>query len=198
MFLHRFRQLFSRVFMRFTALLHSSSTDVLEIEAPPISGEYYQNVTTTIPTSGLASGRWLDDTRRMRPHLASTEGRPVRDRQIQQPGYSNRPDILPLTASFRPQDKAEGHSRSIYEPSAPVPSSQPEHAPLLPVGPGNEPGNDESRRRMMAFKYLVRLGIYNEGFGASSVPDQYQHSLGMDGLDNDLWLSDNNEDSSNH
>jgi hypothetical protein len=51
---------------------------------------------------------------------------------------------------------------------------------MPPADADDQPASDESARRMMALKYLVRLGIYNEGFASSSVPDQYQHSLGMD------------------
>jgi hypothetical protein len=51
---------------------------------------------------------------------------------------------------------------------------------MPPDGTTDQPTSDESGRRLMALKYLVRLGIYNEGFASSSVPDQYQHSLGMD------------------
>jgi hypothetical protein len=51
---------------------------------------------------------------------------------------------------------------------------------MPPAGTNDQPASDEGGRRLMALKYLVRLGIYNEGFASSSVPDQYQHSLGMD------------------
>jgi hypothetical protein len=51
---------------------------------------------------------------------------------------------------------------------------------MPPAGSHDHPASNESGRRLMALKYLVRLGIYNEGFASSSVPDQYQHSLGMD------------------
>jgi hypothetical protein len=64
---------------------------------------------------------------------------------------------------------------------------------MPPAGTGNHPGSNESGRRLMALKYLVRLGIYNEGFANSSVPDQYQHSLGMDESHKDAQLTDNHE-----
>jgi hypothetical protein len=61
---------------------------------------------------------------------------------------------------------------------------------MPPTGSHDHPASNESGRRLMALKYLVRLGIYNEGFASSSVPDQYQHSLGMD----ESHLADSHED----
>lgn len=35
----------------------------------------------------------------------------------------------------------------------------------------------------MSLKHLVRLGVYNEGFASGRTPEQYHHSLGIDGYD---------------
>ena len=53
-------------------------------------------------------------------------------------------------------------------------------AAALPGGADEGAAAGEERRRLLGLKYLVRLGIYNEGFDASTTPDQYQRSLGMD------------------
>jgi hypothetical protein len=55
-----------------------------------------------------------------------------------------------------------------------------EEAADTPSTPSGAFAAGEERRRLLGLKYLVRLGIYNEGFDASSTPDQYQRSLGID------------------
>jgi hypothetical protein len=49
----------------------------------------------------------------------------------------------------------------------------------------------ESRRRLLALRYLVRVGVYNEGFVAGDTPDQYQRSLG---LGESPWQLDDQDD----
>jgi hypothetical protein len=55
-----------------------------------------------------------------------------------------------------------------------------EDAAALSAGAEESTATGEERRRLLGLKYLVRLGIYNEGFDSSGTPDQYQRSLGMD------------------
>jgi hypothetical protein len=177
MFLHRLRQLLSQVFMRLTRRLHSSSTDSPECESQLATpAVYLQSTVTNLPASGLASARWLDDTRRMRPRSSTTDGWAARNSQNPST-RSGRPNTVPL-ASLRPQDRALGRTNSTHEISAPTP--RPEFPTMPPAGTDDQPASNASGRRLMALKYLVRLGIYNEGYESSSVPDQYQHSLGMD------------------
>jgi hypothetical protein len=188
MFLHRLRQLLSQVFMRLTRRLHSSSTDSPQRESQLATpAGYRQSTLTNLPASGLASARWLDDTRRMRPRSSTTDGWAARDGQNRST-RSGRPNSVPL-ASLPPQDRALGRPNLTHEISVPTP--RPEFPTMPPAGTKNQPASDESGRRMMALKYLVRLGIYNEGFANSSVPDQYQHSLGMD----EPHMVDNHENS---
>jgi hypothetical protein len=192
MFLHRLRQLLSQVFMRLTRRLHSSSTDSPEREshlATPAA--HRQSTLTNLPASGLASARWLDDTRRMRPRSSTTDSWAARDGQNRST-HSGRPNSVPL-ASLRPQDRVLGRPNSTHEISVPTP--RPEFPTMPPAGTKDQPASYESGRRMMALKYLVRLGIYNEGFASSSVPDQYQHSLGMDESHKDAQITDSHENS---
>ena len=197
MFLHHLRQLLSQVFMRLTRRLHSSSTNSPGREsrlAAPAG--YHQTTDTNLPASGLASSRWLDDTRRMRPRSGATGGWAPHDDQNNRPARAGRPNSVPL-ASLPPQDTALGRPNSTHQPPAPTPrpeyptmppagsqpsppTPRPEFPTMPPAGSDEHPASNESGRRLMALKYLVRLGIYNEGFASSSVPDQYQHSLGMD------------------
>jgi hypothetical protein len=201
MFLHRLRQLLSQVFMRLSRRLHSSSTNSPERESQLATpAGYHQSTVTNLPASGLASARWLDDTRRMRPRSSTTDGWAARDGQNPST-RSGRPNTVPL-ASLRPQDRAVGRPNSTHETSAPTsrpeyptmppagsgtsaptpraPTPRPEYPTMPPASTDDQPASNEGGRRLMALKYLVRLGIYNEGFASSSVPDQYQHSLGMD------------------
>jgi hypothetical protein len=189
MFLQRLKQLWSRVVSRLTARLRSSSTDLQKRDGQTAGATYPRsNATPGIPSGGFASGRWLDDNRRMRPQLTkSTEGWVARDRQAQI-SRSLRPDSSKV-ASPHSRDGEDEPGRPSYEQSAPAASREDESASLLPIETGDENSNDtdstrlgdeESRRRLLGLKYLVRLGIYNEGFDASGTPDQYQHSLGMD------------------
>jgi hypothetical protein len=197
MFLHRLRQQLSQVFMRLTRRLHSSSTDSLERDSQlATSARYRQGTGTNLPASGLASARWLDDTRRMRPRSSTTDGWAARDGQNPSTPRSGRPNTVPL-ASLRPQDRALGRPNPTHGAPAPMPRPEfptmppagqqtsapvprPEFPTMPPAETDDQPASNESGRRLMALKYLVRLGIYNEGFASSSVPDQYQHSLGLD------------------
>ena len=46
------------------------------------------------------------------------------------------------------------------------------------------------RRSLMSLRHLVRLGIYNEGFSSSKIPEQYLHSVGLDEQPADDTLQD--------
>jgi hypothetical protein len=39
---------------------------------------------------------------------------------------------------------------------------------------------DADQRKLIFLSYLVRQGIYNEGFKGADVPDQYRRSQGRD------------------
>jgi hypothetical protein len=183
MFLQRLKQLWSRVVSRLSACLHtSSSPDLRERDGHPAEATYpHQSAAPGMLGGGFASGHWLDDNHRMRPQLTSSpEGWVARDRQAQI-SRGRWPDSSKATSS-RSLDGADEHGKTDYEQSASA-------GPLLPIGTGDgemvdqnsaQLGDEETRRRLLGLKYLVRLGIYNEGFAASGTPDQYQHSLGMD------------------
>src|SRR5215469_8571217 len=172
MFLQRLKQLWSRVVSRLTACFHSpSSTGSLERGGWSAEVTYpHQGAAPDISSGGFASGRWLDDNRRMRPQLTSSpEGWVARDRQAQI-SRSLRSDGSKVAPS-RSLDGADEHGRPTYEPSTPTPSPNEEGASVLPIETGDEDnvdqnstplGDEETRRRLLGLKYLVRLGIYNE------------------------------------
>jgi hypothetical protein len=87
----------------------------------------------------------------------------------------------------------EGSLPQVLAPMpAPAPASQPVFAlpPDILVEFGGDYGAatldaiesmDETQRRLVFLRYLVRQGVYNEGFGDRRLPEQYRRSRGLDG-----------------
>lgn len=128
------------------------------------------------PSGGLASARWLDDARRLRP---------VRHRPADS-GERARPSARPSAGGGEPRRERESVSRPrptpplerAVKPAQPSQPSQPiAPAAAMPAPPHQSP----AQRELLALRHLVRLGIYNEGFTNGAAPDQYHHSLGLDG-----------------
>jgi hypothetical protein len=58
--------------------------------------------------------------------------------------------------------------------------------PASPRGDATTPDVDQHlRRRLRSLRFLVRHGVYNEGFPDGQAPEQYHFSLGLDSLDSD-------------
>ena len=128
------------------------------------------------------SGSWLDDAHRLRPRRAALatadpnrgkHAAPADPRPAPRSGTPTRPIIPPAPPS--------------EEPAPTRPWVFPAHAALTPApqqpaaASGALNGDEvQARRRLMSLKYLVRIGLYNEGFAPSDVPEQYQRSLGVD------------------
>jgi hypothetical protein len=128
-----------------------------------------------------ALGNWLEDGRRLRVRLASAFTAPQDEQR--------RTDV-----------RAQGSERQrvISSPnrrSAETPVALPQTAPLIPPGTALEPASptsfsdasleeieamDESQRKLIFLSYLVRQGIYNEGFKGADIPEQYRRSQGRD------------------
>jgi hypothetical protein len=127
---------------------------------------------------GLASARWLADTRRLRPrpvprprpvvaHLAREQLRQI----FTDPRWASAYDAaLPPRTPTAPR---------FVDPHPAQPSSEPlETRPSVPSRPAaaSEDAQDQAaRERHLAFiRDLVRRGIYNEGFEPAQLPDQYR------------------------
>lgn len=129
------------------------------------------------PSGGLATARWLDDARRLRPSRL----------RLADSGERARPAACP-SAGGEPRRERESVSRPRPTPplehvAKPTQPSQPAApAAAMPAQPHHSPAG----RELLALRHLVRLGIYNEGFTNAAVPEQYRHSLGLDGSDEDL------------
>ena len=131
------------------------------------------------------SGSWLDDAHRLRPRRAALatadpnrgkHAAPADPRPAPRSGTPTRPIIPPAPPSEEPRP-----TRPWVFPAhaASTPAQQQQQPPPAAFG---ALGGDEAqaRRRLMSLKYLVRIGLYNEGFAPSDVPEQYQRSLGVD------------------
>jgi hypothetical protein len=151
------------------AALHSVATQVA-------SAERQANIA---PRHAL--GNWLEDGRRLRVRLASAFTAPQEEQR-------------------RTDARTQGAERQrvISSPnrrSAETPDALPQTAPLIPPGTALEPASptsfsdasleeieamDEGQRKLIFLSYLVRQGIYNEGFKGADVPEQYRRSQGRD------------------
>lgn len=139
------------------------------------------HVTTARAAPAPTLGRWLDDGRRLRPRLRrATPSEPPRtDRAAEiRPGSLSIPQReAALPSRSRPLMGDESAAPVTLTPARPAPPAQPV---IISAEFEDAAGASEEQRSLMSLKYLVRIGLYNEGFTSSQVPDQYQHSLGLD------------------
>ncbi|HEY7983423.1 MAG TPA: hypothetical protein VID73_04605 [Ktedonobacterales bacterium] len=128
------------------------------------------------PGSDLASARWLDDARRLRarpgarprpalPHVSREQLRQIftdpRWASAYDAAVPPRPPRAPLLGeAHAPQPAAESTDSRPAVPSRPAAAS--------------EDQADRERRRLAFIRDLVRRGIYNEGFDATHLPEQYR------------------------
>jgi hypothetical protein len=132
--------------------------------------------------SGLASGSWLDDARRLRARPLTRLGSAAPSREhIQQILHDPRwaaaynaaqTEHFPRTASTPEPRETERHVRHGESASRPLTSSARQED-----GENRESPSMSSlreRRRLVYVRELVRRGIYNEGFTPGLLPDQYR------------------------
>jgi hypothetical protein len=130
------------------------------------------------PSGGLATARWLDDARRLRPVRRGPAGSAEHTRPIARPSAGG-------------ESRRERESAIRPRPTPPLERSVKPAQPSQPLAPAAAmpPPSHHSpaQRELLALRHLVRLGIYNEGFTNNRVPEQYRHSLGLnDSSDEDL------------
>jgi hypothetical protein len=125
------------------------------------------------PSGGLATARWLDDARRLRPVRLRPAGL----------GERARPTTRPSAGG---ESRRERESAARPRPTPPLERSMKPAQPSQPVAPAPAaampplPHHSPAERELLALRHLVRLGIYNEGFTNGAAPEQYRHSLGLD------------------
>ncbi len=136
--------------------------------------------------TGLVSGRWLDDARRLRSHRTR---HPSADARWSAHASGRHGPLAAgderFSALFSHQQPAHDAPDSRGSPAVePRPVQQsPIQSASLPRGEeegGVEPDMPGEQHRLQSLRRLVRLGIYNEGFAVNGVPEQYRYSLGLD------------------
>jgi hypothetical protein len=139
-------------------------------------------------TSDLFASRWLADAQRMRPPRRSKDVTPrgaVPESGATFPEHMERCSPTPSRSRLGGQgDKPSALPAGQQQPSvqSPAPHSAPPSAAADDTPPLSETGDnlDEGlRRRLRSLRFLVRHGVYSEGFSSDRVPEQYRASLGM-------------------
>jgi hypothetical protein len=126
--------------------------------------------------SGLASGRWLDDSRRLRARPAprprpalSPASREQLRRILRDPTWAVTYDA---TLAPRPPRTPPPSDPRAPQPSGESASSRPLATPSPAAA--SEDQADREQRRLRFVRDLVRRGVYNEGFDSTHLPDQYR------------------------
>jgi hypothetical protein len=147
-------------------------------------------VGVTSEPAPLAATSWLAAARRLRPPRAvpMTQIGSARERVTPARRASSEDGREQVAAGrARPQEPApgapppaRGEAAAHSQPAQPAPQSQPLRAE--PTLPELERTSEEYalRRRLVSFKQLVRMGVYNEGFRRDAVPEQYARSLDLE------------------
>jgi hypothetical protein len=132
--------------------------------------------------SGLASGSWLEDARRLRPRPVSRLGSAAPSREnvqriLHDPHWAAaynaaQTEHFPRSAPApEPRDprETERQVRRSEQASRPLASSaHPDERESASLSSLRE------RRRLVYVRELVRRGIYNEGFNPGTMPEQYR------------------------
>jgi len=176
------RDLFARLMARLAGRAGGSrSSQHQQAALHPVATQVASSERRASVAPRHALGNWLEDGRRLRVRIASAFTAP-QDEQL-------RIDLRAQGAE-RPR-VASGPNRL----SAETPVALPQTAPLIPPGSALAPASppsfadasleeieamDESQRKLIFLSYLVRQGIYNEGFKGADVPEQYRRSQGRD------------------
>lgn len=186
MFVHRLTRWFSQRITSLTAHFRAAKLQQPEQQLV-LSGS-----ATRAAALGESSGsRWLADAQRMRPRRTA-------DPLPLQPNPSVTPPerVQPPQADTERRHPAASRSRplqSSVRPTTPPPTpeqatpvsqpAQPTHA-VQPVYSASDGELDDMLlRRLRSLRFLVRHGVYNEGFASANVPEQYRASLGLDDVD---------------
>lgn len=189
MFLQRLTKWFTKTFSHIVTHVREALTYDADEREPVMTS--YTRVTqrSFVSPDYLLPPNWLEDARRLRPQLlapdTTPQRRPMEKRPLEKP-EKQQLSGQSLTAGTNGQTARVGTPPPM-QPPRPAPPSQPARA--IPVSPAEAAAQHNAlddallRRRLMSLKHLVRLGVYNEGFSSGRTPEQYHHSLGIDGYD---------------
>lgn len=138
------------------------------------------------------AGSWLDDARRLRPPrsaLATVDPPHAQDGTPRE-GYG-RPAERLIGRSAMPTHPLKPAGATPQNPPQPqppkrLPAPSAPQQPVVASAPSGDGAGDgytvdgQVRRRLMSLKYLVRIGLYNEGFPPGNLPEQYHQSVSGD------------------
>jgi hypothetical protein len=123
---------------------------------------------------------WLDNGRRLRPVVARNTIPAEAPAAIARVSYETSAPApekaLAVSQPCEPTLKSQSGGTSEIIPSSSPPAATETHPSLLE---GIEQ-LDATQRGLVYLKYLVRHGVYNEGYSRQDLPDQYHHSAGLD------------------
>lgn len=129
--------------------------------------------------SGHSVSNWLDNGRRLRPAVARNTVHAEAPAAIAEVSYettvSAPEEAIAVSQPCESTVKSLGVGTSEIVPSSP-PAATETHPSLLE---GIEQ-LDATQRGLIYLKYLVRHGVYNEGYSRQDLPSQYRHSAGLD------------------
>lgn len=139
---------------------------------------------------------WMEDARRLRPRRKTANPSAPMSDPAAVP-TARRPlagvPVVPVNPAARlgapgPQlVPGEGATQKVVA-SSPVPSAGPlppdisvDFTALTPEALAAIESLDTTQRRLIFLRYLVRQGVYNEGFSERVLPEQYWRSRGVHG-----------------
>lgn len=139
---------------------------------------------------------WLAASRRLRPpRTISISAVQSAGGKGGAKGEAGREQVAAACPRPQPAEELPKRAEAVEKaqaqpPAPPAPKSQPlrREPPLSkprvgpqPPAPAAPSAREEyaQRRRLMALKHLVRMGVYNEGFQRQQAPEQYRQSMGL-------------------
>lgn len=176
------RALFSRVAarMRFTRPPARDRQPILVGSASALSSVSSDSWGNVAPT------HWLEDARRMRPRrvralpLSPTPHDEAAGERSHRPHADSEACRSPSSVNSLPL-ATDGASRvKSREAQSLRPETSQEILPAESEPAAEATDMDETlRRRLRSLQFLVRHGVYNEGFARNTLPEQYRRSAGM-------------------
>jgi hypothetical protein len=130
--------------------------------------------------SGHSVSNWLDNGRRLRPVVARKTMHAEAPAAIVEVSFATTAPLpekaLAVSQPCESTSKSQSVGGSEIIPSTSPPAATETHPSLLE---GIEQ-LDATQRRLVYLKYLVRYGVYNEGYSRHDLPVQYHLSAGLD------------------
>lgn len=149
--------------------------------SPVMRAAIHSAATDGHPVARARICNWLEDGKRLRPlrtmRARFGDGTPLGLSTACGDATGDATFERVATASLRANDGVVSASPPAAGPAAVSPPTTPWSAPISAENVMRAAdGVDEERRRLIFVRYLVRQRVYNEGFGADELPEQYRWS----------------------